>query len=564
MFDTTCADKANFTVPASFFHSYQPIARLPQVGVLSWQEHCVECGQPECFCSCPKYQRSFDGKCRRFKSGIVPIRSNGFLFYGCDFKQWGKLEAVFTGRIWSQCMERHASYYDLLLATFVRFINRAMSFIPGRIGAISIYRRFKLWGSRLFPGNRGRCVDGLFIHVWSECSVKIHLVIIEGNTELFSTLIELKKGWNEQQLAIPEIRAGARLLLFSTEKDEFKLIFDQLAVVPQSRYAPVSSVSEKVAEYAPFIKCVAWDLDNTLWHGILVEDGVDKLQLNNEAVRVIKALDERGIVHSILSKNDFQPAWEALKKFSLDEYFIFPYINWNQKSENLKAMARTININLNTFAFIDDSPFERGDVSENCPHVRVFTEKDIPLLLDKPEFNPPISEESKKRRLSYKREMERVKAAEVFAGNYKDFLKSCNIKLDYFDLKDAHEADYTRCFELIQRSNQLTLTGNRYSEADFKKLVATEHMAIGIRCSDKFGDYGIVGTIIVSDEGKGVWRIKEFVMSCRVAKKGCELMAVNHIRAELKSCGGNHLKATIVDTGRNGALREAFKEIAFD
>lgn len=567
MFDTTCSNlrdwrKTGIEIPVQ---EERPNSN-GHVGVLTWEEHCVECGQPECFKTCKFFERNYDGKCRRFDYGIVYERG----LHICSFRPWGKLEAVYTGRTRTEQCERRLATIGRGICDIVRATNRLMSFIPGRIGAITIYRRLKLWADRLLPGNKSNTIVGIDMRVWVSRKVKLHFTVIVEDREIFTSVIELAPGWSERMVKTPLIKRGARLLLFSTEDEPFTLAFGRLVGVVNDglhsagNHEGQNTVANKTASASPakFVKCVAWDLDNTVWKGILVEDGVEKLVLNELAVEVIKELDKRGIVHTILSKNDYEPAWAALEKFGIAEYFIFPHINWLPKSGNLQAVAKEININLNTFAFIDDSSFERGEVGEKCPQARIFKDTDIASLLDRPEFNPPVSAESAGRRASYQKEMQRVAAAAAFDGDYNEFLKSCKIELSFFDLMDAKDSEYERCYELIQRSNQLTLTGNRYSQDEFKALVSAEGIkAWGIRCKDKFGDYGIIGCIVVADEKAGKWRVKEFVMSCRVAKKGCEAKAIDWVKAQVANYGGVSLSADIVDTGRNGALKEAFATI---
>lgn len=560
MFDTTCANIAEWKrigihIPQSPFAACDD---LSVVGVLTWEEHCVECGQPECFRNCKFFERSFDGKCRRFEYGIVPTCG----MHVCAFRKWSKLEAVYTGRVRTRRRYRLWSAIDRAISSLARAVNQMMAFIPGRIGAITIYRRLKLWGERLLPGRKDCKLSGLLMRVWANRNVRLHISVVDGEHEIFTTAIELTEGWSEHNIATPQIGCGTRLLMFSTEDRPFTLVFSDLegiVATGETKIVAKDNSSCGNNQSARFVKCIAWDLDNTLWKGTLVEDGVDNLVLNRDAERVIKELDKRGIVHTIISKNDHEPAWAALEKFGMTEYFIFPRINWLPKSGNIVAAARDININLNTFAFIDDSSFERGEVGEKCPQVRIFKETEIVSLPARPEFNPPISAESCHRRDSYRKEMQRVAAAAVFDGDYAAFLESCKIELSFFDLKSADEAEYERCYELIQRSNQLTLTGNRYSADEFKRLVRQSGVkAWGIRCKDKFGDYGIIGCVIAKEEGVGVWRIMEFVMSCRVAKKGCEAKAIEWVKSETRKLGGMSLKADFVDTGRNGALKEAF------
>lgn len=562
MFDTTCANfsgwrKSGIDIPV---HEKR-ITSNDRIGVLTWEEHCVECGQPECFKTCKFFERNYDGKCRRFDYGIAYERG----LHICSFRPWGKLESVYTGRTRTVRCERILSATDRGICGIARAINRLMSFVPGRIGAITIYRRLKLWADRFLPGDKSNAITGVDMRVWANCRVNMHFTVMADDREIFTSAIELASGWTDKMIRTPPIKRGARLLLFSTCDEPFILAFDRLDGVVDARPHVAeegkNANANKAANVSPakFVKCVAWDLDNTVWRGILVEDGVEKLVLNEAAVKTIKELDKRGIVHTVVSKNDHDSAWAALEKFGIAEYFIFPHINWLPKSGNLQAVAREININLNTFAFIDDSSFERGEVGEKCPQVRIFKDTEVASLLDRQEFNPPVSAESAGRRLSYKKEMQRIAAAAVFDGDYEAFLESCMIELSFFDLVSAKDAEYERCYELIQRSNQLTLTGNRYSQDEFKALVSADDIkAWGIRCKDRFGDYGIIGCVVVSDESEGLWRVREFVMSCRVAKKGCEAKAIGWVKQEV---GAKRLVADIVDTGRNGALRDALKDI---
>ena len=555
MFDTTCANRSlikDLSIPSS-----TDVASISKTGIITWEEHCIECGQPYCFKTCKMYERAFDGKCKRFKSGIVPIKYG----YAVQFKKWGKLEGEFTGRIWGARAQAVFGAVDRVFSALARALNRAMAFIPGRIGAITIYRRFKKWGFEYLPGNNVNRANGLAMSVWADQAIALHFSVIDDEKNIFDSVIELKSGWNNWQTSIPPIGKGARFLLFSTQEKEFTLVFARLDVLVDSD-AEVKLDNSSAKSPAKFVKCIAWDLDNTLWKGILVEDGVDAIVVNEDAVKLIKDLDRKGIVHTILSKNDHKNAWKALEKFGLAEYFIFPHINWQPKSGNLKAAAKEINIGLDTFAFIDDSPFERGEVGENLPMVRVFNATEINDLSARPEFNPPVSAESSKRRASYQKEMQRVAAANAFEGDYNAFLKSCEIKLAMFDLLKASEEEYKRCYELIQRTNQLTLAGRRYAEDEFKALVSKSNLhAYGIRCSDKFGDYGIVGAVLFSVNGENA-AVEEFVMSCRVAKKKCEDATVNWVAHKAKKLGARVLTAQVVKTGRNMALVSAFDEIS--
>src|SRR5438105_10164366 len=165
--------------------------------------------------------------------------------------------------------------------------------------------------------------------------------------------------------------------------------------------APDGAGSAQAAAPADKVKCVAWDLDNTLWEGTLLEDGPDGCRLRPEVRALIERLDERGILQTAVSKNDHDDAWAVVERLGLQDYFLYPAINWGQKSANLKQIAERLNIGIDTFAFVDDSPFERAEVAAALPMVRVYSPEQLAGLLERPELDVPVTEMSRKRRLSY-------------------------------------------------------------------------------------------------------------------------------------------------------------------
>ena len=247
--------------------------------------------------------------------------------------------------------------------------------------------------------------------------------------------------------------------------------------------------------YKCYIKCVVFDLDNTLWDGVLGDDS--DVFLNLRVVNFIEELDKRGILCSIASKNEFEPAWNKLKEFGLSEYFLYPQINWQPKSRSICQIALDLNISPDTIAFIDDSSFERSEVRVNIPQVLVLSEVHRKILKGR-EFNPILSKDSHKRRSYYLSEMQRNVVSKEFI-DYDEFLRSCDIKLEFLDV------DYDRCQELVDRINQYT-TGT--------KEVTTGKC---FRIEDKFGDYGIVGYFRLDN---GI--LMDYNMSCRVAGKRVE------------------------------------------
>lgn len=179
-----------------------------------------------------------------------------------------------------------------------------------------------------------------------------------------------------------------------------------------------------------------------------------------------------------------------------------------------------MNIGIDTFALIDDSAFERGQVSTELPQVRVYADSDIPTLLDRPEFSVIVTDDSKKRRLMYQAEEKRNSIKSASKTNIDDFIKQCEIKLNVFLPKTKEQL--LRCYELVLRTNQLNMSGVKYSESEFQAVLAKErYKTFAVSCKDKFGEYGIVAFIQYYIEDECI-KFSEFAMSCRVAGKFVE------------------------------------------
>ncbi|HZY74565.1 MAG TPA: HAD-IIIC family phosphatase, partial [Edaphobacter sp.] len=208
------------------------------------------------------------------------------------------------------------------------------------------------------------------------------------------------------------------------------------------------------------IKCIVWDLDHTLWDGVLVENGLEELKLKPDMVNIIESLDRRGILHSIASKNDHDQAIDALKRFRIDHFFLYPQISWSPKGDAIQAITRELNIGTDTLLFIDDSEFERQQVHSSCPGVRTLDARNYISLLDMPECQIPATVEGTGRRQMYQVEQHRKEVATTFKEDYKAFLKHCAIKLTITSLDSDN---LQRVHELTQRTNQMNFSGNRYS-----------------------------------------------------------------------------------------------------
>ena len=321
-----------------------------------------------------------------------------------------------------------------------------------------------------------------------------------------------------------------------------------------------SKLPDKQPKPASKVKCVVWDLDNTLWDGIIGDVGPENVKPNLKAITLIKQLDQRGVIHSIASKNTFDICWPKIAELGLEEYFLYPAIHWGQKSQSLKDIARELNINLDTFVLIDDSAFERSEVKTAYPQVRCYDPIDLDTILNLEEFNLPVTEFSRERRRTYLAEANRKRIAAAWSGDYDEFLRSCQMVMR-IRLPQTH--DKLRCLELLQRTNQLNLSGRRFSAEEFGLLLQTEtYECYAFECEDKFGQYGIVGFSAV-DIGGETPIVTDFVLSCRVAQKKVEETFLYWYASKAQQNGATSLRALFLPTERNGPLYEVLKNIPF-
>jgi len=306
------------------------------------------------------------------------------------------------------------------------------------------------------------------------------------------------------------------------------------------------------------IKCVVWDLDNTLWNGVLPEN--DRVSLRDGIVDIMKTLDSRGILQSVASKNDYDHAMAKIEEFGLQDYFLYPQINWNPKSSAIKAIAESINIGVDTLAFIDDQPYEREEVNFSFPEVLCIDAADIDKLLLMPEMNPRfITQDSKIRRLMYLSDIKRNRIEEEFAGPKEDFLASLDM---VFTISPAKEEDLKRAEELTVRTHQLNTTGYTYSYEELDHFrTSRNHILLIATLDDKYGTYGKIGLTLIECD-KDLWTIKLLLMSCRVMSRGVGTIMINHIRSEAKK-NGVRLRSEMISNERNRMMYMTYKFAGF-
>ena len=530
---------------------------IKKVLPIIWREHCIECSMPLCYQSCSLYEKRKDDRCLRLEYGIIPYKFNNCVGANIHFKKWAKLEAIFSNSH-SVTSINSVNILNIILTRFAILIN-ALSIFIGNYRLNQIYERLHELSILFFQKFSLKKDDfnNFYMEVYNNenKSIQMNFEIFQNNYTTSRTVIDLKPGWNIVNYPIIGLNKNSKknkFLIWLNNSNTVNLIFKHLEFTQ-------NEILEKISKPAKKVKCVAWDLDNTLWDGVIGDDG-DKVIVNNKAIELIRKFDDRGILNTIVSKNTYEIAWSKIEKLGIDDYFLYPAINWGRKSHSLEKIANELNINIDTFAVIDDSAFERKEIKSKFPQVRVFDPVDIDNIPNFDEFNVEISNESKLRRKKYQDESKRKIIRDSYGNDYSVFLKSCEINIKVKNIFD--KKNKLRCLELIQRSNQYNLSTNRYTNDEFDVLIDNkEYLKYSIEVSDKFGDYGIVGFVSIQVNNQN-FKIKDFVLSCRVAQKMIEETFIIWLA---KSIGYKaELEIKGYKTKRNSPLIKTIKDIGLN
>jgi len=298
------------------------------------------------------------------------------------------------------------------------------------------------------------------------------------------------------------------------------------------------------------IKCVVWDLDNTLWDGVLLEDG--DVAVRPSVVDHIHRLDAMGVLHSVASKNDHEAAMAKLTELGLADMFLFPQISWNAKSSSIERIATKLNLGLDAFAFVDDQEFELAEVGHALPTVTCVDSAVMDDVLARPEFRPRfVTDESAQRRGMYQSQLARDDIESDFVGTSEEFLASLGMT---FTIAPARTEDLQRAEELTVRTNQLNSTGRTYSYDELNALrESPDHLLLVASLTDRFGSYGKIGLALV-EKGTPDWQLNMMLMSCRVMSRGVGTVLLGHIMGLARAAGAG-LRADFVETGRNRMMQ---------
>jgi len=325
-------------------------------------------------------------------------------------------------------------------------------------------------------------------------------------------------------------------------------------------------------------KCLVLDLDNTLWGGVVGDDGVDGIRLGQgdaagEAFLAMQryALDlhRHGIVLAVCSKNDESVARRAFAEhpdmlLRLEHIAVFQ-ANWTDKPANLRAIARTLRLGVDSLVFVDDNPAERHAVRRELPEVAV------PELPDDPSWYPTVlsmagyfeavgrSAEDGLRNAFYQADAERQALLDT-ATDMDGYLRSLEMVIA---IRPFDSVSRARIAQLINKSNQFNLTTRRYSEAEVAAMEADPALlALQVRLADRFGDNGMIGVVICRKGGQA-WEIDTWLMSCRVLGRRVEEAVLRELARQAAAGGASRLLGTYIPSARNAMVRDHYAKLGF-
>ncbi len=325
-------------------------------------------------------------------------------------------------------------------------------------------------------------------------------------------------------------------------------------------------------------KVLVLDLDNTLWDGVLGDDGADGIEMattyRGEAFgnfqRVAKQIGSQGVLLAVSSKNDQEPVEEVLRTHPdmvlKDTDFVRVNANWNPKDANLRDIAAKLNLGVDSFVFADDSPFETGLVAAGLPEVAVVRLDEEPalhiarLLADGWFDVLELTAEDRGRAALYRTDAARQDLL-ADSENYGEYLANLGV---WLKVAPVTEAEVARVSQLSLRSNQCNLTTLRLQPEDVRAMSQNpDDLVLYMRSGDKFGDNGLIGALFITRHAGGL-TIDNYIMSCRVLSRGIEQGAIGALLAHAKQAGLGPVRASYRPTKKNHRVRDFWSSFGFE
>ncbi len=434
--------------------------------------------------------------------------------------------------------------------------------IQSRTRSRVIYCNFPIIDSKIF-GNFSNKVESSFNFQLNKINYLLSQEIaVQRDNFFIADLLSIQNKWGRDFMFTPSIYVNTEMVIS----------IDALPIVAHNMFSIIAALEGK------FKKCLILDLDNTTWGGIIGDDGLEKIQIGNLGIGKaftefqywIKALQKRGIILAVCSKNDEDKAKEPFEKhpdmvLNLDDIAVF-VANWENKADNIRKIQRILNIGFDSMVFLDDNPFERNLVRENLPEVCVPELPEDPAeyleylyglnLFETASFSENDSERTKQ----YQVEAQRTVDLESFT-DVEDFLKSMNM---VSDVQPFNSFSKPRVSQLTQRSNQFNLRTVRYTEQEVDDLIQSEkHFTLSFTLEDKYGDNGLICVIVLEEQDQETLFIDTWLMSCRVLKRGMEDFTLNTIVDLAAKNGYNYILGEYLETSKNQMVKDHYKNLGF-
>lgn len=346
-----------------------------------------------------------------------------------------------------------------------------------------------------------------------------------------------------------------------------------LSAIPYTAF-DVANIIKSI--YGKNKKALALDMDNTLWGGIIGDDGVDNIEIGQETSEgqvfsefqsYLKSRKQLGILLSVVSKNDEHNALEGLRRpdsILREDDFVEIKANWDPKDINLKLIAKDINLLPESFVFVDDNPAERAIVRGNVPGCAVpeLTEPEHYIqILDKAGYFEitQFSDDDLKRNAMYEANAKRLKEEASFE-NYEDYLVSLEMKAE---IKSFEPVYMSRIAQLTNKSNQFNLTTKRYSQTDIEEVAASDKfVTLYGKLEDKFGDNGVV-SVVIGNIADDILHIDLWIMSCRVLKRDMEYAMMDTLVERCQSLNLKKIVGYFYPTAKNSMVKELYSLMGF-
>jgi methoxymalonate biosynthesis protein len=317
------------------------------------------------------------------------------------------------------------------------------------------------------------------------------------------------------------------------------------------------------------VKCVVWDIDNTLLSGVYLESGAQPPPADPGMAAVLRELAARGIVHAIASRNPPTAAEHAAQVTGAE--FVAAECGWGRKSDAVARIAAELNIAAGALAFVDDDPYERAEVAFALPTVLVLSPEDMADAVGWPEFSPSVvTPEARRRGEMYAQRRRRLAAERSFGGSREEFLRSCGTRVT---IAAAAAADAPRLHELSERTSQFNSAGAGLAEAAIRSLISSSPGGVlTVRLRDAFGDDGLVGACVtehsvtehsVTEHDAGTWTVRLLMMSCRAMGRGVIEALLAWLTRSAAREGAQALEIPCMLNDRNVPLRLALAAAGF-